>query len=148
MRLVGGLQVWGGIIEKGRYMEFAKSGDTNVLDLSFGTTFLLSNTSGSACNFYVPTVVEIRNQLGITSTTETFAVPITVVCCGNNENTIYITSQYKTGDVTSDVGGLIRENNFNEWHNSQVQMEKGDVIRLILVFDGTTYSIQLASHFS
>ena len=148
MQLVGGLQVWGGIIEKGRYMEFSKNGDTNILDLSFGTTFLLRNSSDSYCNFYVPTVTEVRNQLGITSTTEAFAVPITVVCCGNNVNTIYITSQYKSGNVTSDVGGLIRDNNFNEWKSSQVPMEKGDVIRFILVFDGTTYSIQVASQFA
>lgn len=70
LRVVGGLQVHGGVMEKGYSMEYTASGNVNVLDLSNGTTLLLytsiaPKTEGHTKtyqSFFFPTLTKLRYQ--------------------------------------------------------------------------------------
>ena len=144
MRLQGGLQVWGGLIEKGYRLEYTQSGDTNVLDLSFGTTFILGTTLSSEPQFFIPTLTEIRRQLGV-GTTDAFAVPIKIIARKGSSN-FRVSSQINASTPASDAeGGKFVDNNGNAgWEDSDVTMGKGDVIEFILCYTSTTgYYIQL-----
>ncbi len=147
MRLVGGLQVWGGLIEKGYRLEITDTKKTNVLDLSFGTTFILGTTLSTEPQFFIPTLTEVRRQLGV-STTDEFAVPIKIIA-RKDTNNFRISSQINVAsNPPSDAeGGKFVDNNGNAgWENSDVTMASGDVIEFILCYTATTgYYIQLTN---
>ena len=145
MRLEGAIQVWGGVIEKGYRLEITATKKTNVLDLSFGTTFILGTTLDTEPQFFIPTLTQVRQQLGV-STTDEFAVPIKIIA-RRGTNNFRISSQINvaTNPPSDSEGGKFVDNNGNAgWEDSDVTMAKGDVIEFILCYTSTTgYYIQL-----
>lgn len=146
LRVVGGVQVQGGLIEVGRVMLY--DGDkniTNVIDLSFGTTIILLNTSSGKPNFYLPTITELRKQVGITDTTQSFCVPVRVIC-GKTSNNCYISSQAVASGGSTAIGGVFTDNNANDWAGNNKEMGQGDVIDFVLTYTSTTgYYMQLVN---
>lgn len=170
LELQGALRVKGGIIEHGYFMEYTKNGDTNVIDFSFATTFLLKNSSGKKIHFFYPPLSDARKQLGITDNSESFCVPFTIII-DRDSDLIFFSSTCKAATpTTSDEGGriygvgTIRENNIpvgigskklyeyyrenKEASDSKILMSSCDVKRFALCFTPSTgYYCILLSNF-
>ena len=148
MRLKGGLQVHGGVIEHGRVMTYSKKGDTNVLDVSFATTFTLRNaTSDSALGFYMPTLAEIRRQLGITDTSEEFCVQINIFAASSSENFL-LCSQYVVDSSISkaESGRFVNNDGGWDYANNKITFGQGDCWSFSLTFmKSVGYYFQITS---
>lgn len=153
LRIVGGLQVHGGIIEKGHVVTLTDSGGASSLDLSFGTTFLLINSASSSRDFFFPTLSNLRQQLGITDTTESFCVPITIICGSSSNNCAISAASAASNSPGKEEGGSIVNNNGKwDYQNSdsyganRMALSKGDCWIFALVFTPSTgYYIQIIS---
>ena len=143
IRVVGGLQVHGGVMEKGDYEDLSKA---NVLDFSFGTTFLLYSPLGSNVRAFYPTLSDVRKQLGIKSTTEPFCMPFRVIA-RRGSNTFWFSSRkHATTPPASSESGIIVDNNGDEWKGSSHAMASGDTAQFALCFTPETgYYCQLLS---
>jgi len=134
MRLQGGLQVWGGVIEKGHILNMTSQGIAYLVDLSFGTTFLTYNTSGGDAWISLPGRTNIINQLGI-DYSDTFCVPVTVVNTNKSNGTVYLKLEnYEK----------IYNQNGDEWRddsssNCQIKLSAGDSIRIALCYVGGSF---------
>lgn len=142
LRLIGGLQVYGGVIQHGRVMTYTKDGDTNELNLSFGTMFTLRNASESSMDFFFPSLPEARHQLGITDADEEFCIPVTVVAAAGTTK-FAISTQLAAQDTsyTEADGGRFVDNNGtwdygNDKHygGNRIAMENGDSWSFSLTF--------------
>lgn len=170
LELKGALRVKGGVIEHGYFMEYTKKGDTNVIDFSFATTFLLKNSTGKRIQFFYPTLSDVRKQLGITDNTESFCVPFTIIIDRDSDQISFSSTCKAATPTTSAEGGRIygvgtirekkihvgiggeklyeyyREN--EEASNSQILMSSCDVKRFALCFTPSTgYYCILLSNF-
>ena len=146
LRVQGGMQVWGGIIEKGYAMSITASSTTNVLDLSFGTTFLLHTNKDDTPQFFFPKLSDLRKQLGITSTSESFCIPVTIVGRKDTKNFRIAATKKSSNPPTNAESGLLVDNDGGEWENSDVTAAAGDVLIFLLCFSSATgYYQQLAS---
>ena len=143
-RFVGGVQVHGGIISSGRSLEYSKSDDVNLIDLSFGTTVLLYDGAGPQTSgrkrtytaFFLPTLSEARQQLGISDPEKPFSILVTVIARKDSKD-FMICSQKNAILVNSDGG---------EWDDSHHIMGPGDCCTFSLCYTKTTgYYIQLVS---
>ena len=142
LRLIGGLQVYGGVIQHGRVMTYTKDGDTNELNLSFGTMFTLRNASADSMDFFFPSLPEARHQLGITDADEEFCIPVTVVAAAGTTK-FAISTQLAAQDTpyTKADGGRFVDNNGtwdygNDKHygGNRIAMENGDSWSFSLTF--------------
>lgn len=170
LELKGALRVKGGVIEHGYFMEYTKKGDTNVIDFSFATTFLLKNSTGKRIQFFYPTLSDVRKQLGITDNTESFCVPFTIIIDRDSDQISFSSTCKAATPTTSAEGGriygvgTIRENKIHvgiggeklykyyreneEASNSQILMSSCDVKRFALCFTPSTgYYCILLSNF-
>lgn len=170
LELQGALRVKGGIIEHGYFMEYTKKGDTNVIDFSFATTFLLKNSTGKRIQFFYPPLSDARKQLGITDNSESFCVPFTILLDKESEQIFFSSTCKAATPTTSEEGGRIygvgtiredknaigvgyeklykyyREN--EEASNSKILMSSCDVKRFALCFTPSTgYYCILLSNF-
>lgn len=142
LRLIGGLQVYGGVIQHGRVMTYTKDGDTNELNLSFGTMFTLRNASADSMDFFFPSLPEARHQLGVTDADEEFCIPVTVVAAAGTTK-FAISTQLAAQDTpyTEADGGRFVDNNGtwdygNDKHygGNRIAMENGDSWSFSLTF--------------
>lgn len=170
LELQGALRVKGGIIEHGYFMEYTKKGDTNVIDFSFATTFLLKNSTGKRIQFFYPTLSDARKQLGITDNSESFCVPFTIIIDRDSYQITFSSTCKAATPTTSAEGGsiygvgTIREDKIHvgiggeklyeyyrkdsEASNSQILMSSCDVKRFALCFTPSTgYYCILLSNF-
>lgn len=147
-RFVGGVQVHGGIISSGRSLEYTPTNDINLIDLSFGTTVLLYDgvgpqTSGrrrTYTSFFLPTLSEARQQLGISDPDKPFAILVTVIARKDSKDFMICSQKSESNNeqlIDSDGG---------EWDNSHHIMGPGDCCTFSLCYTKTTgYYIQLVS---
>lgn len=150
LRIVGGLQVHGGIIESGHVMEYSKSGDATVLDLSFGTSFLLINNVSESHDFFFPQLNQVREQLGI-SDAASFCVPIKVICGSNSNKCCISAASAASNSLGKEQGGSIVDNNGNwdyqndkSYGKNRMALAKGDSWSFALIYTPTTgYYIQI-----
>lgn len=142
LRLIGGLQVYGGIIQHGRVMTYTKEGDTDILDLSFGTIFTLRNASADSMDFFFPSLPEARNQLGVTNVDEEFCIPVMVVAAAGTTK-FAISTQLAAQDTTcteADGGRFVDNNgtwdygNDKHYGGNRIAMENGDSWSFSLTF--------------
>lgn len=112
LKLIGGLQVHGGVIQHGCVMTYEKKGDANVLNLSFSTIFTLRNTMKDSMDFFFPSLPEVRQQLGIWSADVEFCIPVTVIAAANTTQ-FAISTQLSAAntDITQADGGRYVDNN-------------------------------------
>ena len=170
LELQGALRVKGGIIEHGYFMEYTKKGDTNVIDFSFATTFLLKNSTGKRIQFFYPTLSDARKQFGITDNSESFCVPFTILLDKESEQIFFSSTCKAATPTTSEEGGriygvgTIREDKYavgvgneklykyyrtnEEASDSKILMSSCDVKRFALCFTPSTgYYCILLSNF-
>lgn len=147
-RFVGGVQVHGGIISSGRSLEYSQDNDTNLIDLSFGTTVLLFDgvgpqTSGrrrTYTSFYLPSLSQAREQLGISDPNKPFAILVTIIARKDSQDFMICSQKSK-----SDGGELINSDG-GKWDDSCHIMGPGDCCTFSLCFTQRTgYYIQLVS---
>ena len=151
LRVVGGLQVHGGIIESGYVMEYTKSGDATVLDVSFGTTFLLFNRASESHDFFFPKLSQIREQLGISDKTKSFCVPVRVICGSGSSDCCISTASAASNSPGKEEGGSIVDNNGNwDYKNNKhyganrMALGAGDSWSFALIYTPSTgYYIQI-----
>ena len=146
LRVVGGVQVYGGIMEIGHSIEYTKRGDTNALDLSFGTKFLLYTSLSTNPTFFLPKLSDLRKQLGITSTLQPFCVRVSITA-RRDSNFFYIATTYRAANAsTLAEGGILINNDGDEWGGSMRKMGPGDCVVFDLCYTLTTgYYAQLIS---
>lgn len=151
LRVVGGLQVHGGIIESGYVMEYTKSGDATVLDVSFGTTFLLFNRASESNDFFFPKLSQIREQLGISDKTKSFCVPVRVICGSGSSDCCISAASAASNSPGKEEGGSIVDNNGNwDYKNNKhyganrMALGAGDSWSFALIYTPSTgYYIQI-----
>ena len=151
LRVVGGLQVYGGIIESGYVMEYTKSGDATVLDVSFGTTFLLFNRASESHDFFFPKLSQIREQLGISDKTKSFCVPVRVICGSGSSDCCISAASAASNNPGKEEGGSIVDNNGNwDYKNNKhyganrMALGTGDSWSFALIYTPSTgYYIQI-----
>lgn len=151
LRVVGGLQVHGGIIESGYVMEYTKSGDATVLDVSFGTTFLLFNRASESHDFFFPKLSQIREQLGISDKTKSFCVPVRVICGSGSSGCCISAASAASNSPGKEEGGSIVDNNGNwDYQNNKhyganrMALDAGDSWSFALIYTPSTgYYIQI-----
>nr|UVY63129.1 MAG: hypothetical protein [Bacteriophage sp.] len=151
LRVVGGLQVHGGIIESGYVMEYTKSGDATVLDVSFGTTFLLFNRASESHDFFFPKLSQIREQLGISDKTKSFCVPVRVICGSGSSDCCISAASAASNSPGKEEGGSIVDNNGNwDYKNNKhyganrMALCAGDSWSFALIYTPSTgYYIQI-----
>jgi hypothetical protein len=151
LRVVGGLQVHGGIIESGYVMEYAKSGDATVLNVSFGTTFLLFNRASESHDFFFPKLSQIREQLGISDKTKSFCVPVRVICGSGSSDCCISAASAASNSPGKEEGGSIVDNNGNwDYKNNKhyganrMALGAGDSWSFALIYTPSTgYYIQI-----
>ena len=151
LRVVGGLQVYGGIIESGYVMEYTKSGDATVLDVSFGTTFLLFNRASESHDFFFPKLSQIREQLGISDKTKSFCVPVRVICGSGSSDCCISAASAASDSPGKEEGGSIVDNNGNwDYKNNKhyganrMALGAGDSWSFALIYTSSTgYYIQI-----
>ena len=151
LRVVGGLQVYGGIIESGYVMEYTKSGDATVLDVSFGTTFLLFNRASESHDFFFPKLSQIREQLGISDKTKSFCVPVRVICGSGSSDCCISAASAASNSPGKEEGGSIVDNNGNwDYKNNKhyganrMALCAGDSWSFALIYTSSTgYYIQI-----
>ena len=148
-RFVGGVQVHGGIISSGHSLERLPSQEyTSLIDLSFGTTVLLYDSVGpqtsgrrrTYTSFFLPTLDEAREQLGVSNTDTPFAILVTIIARKDSKD-FMICSQKSDPN-----GGKLVNSDGGEWDDSYHIMGPGDCCTFSLCFTPTTgYYIQLVS---
>lgn len=151
LRVVGGLQVYGGIIESGYVMEYTKSGDATVLNVSFGTTFLLFNRASELHDFFFPKLSQIREQLGISDKTKSFCVPVRVICGSGSSDCCISAASAASNSPGKEEGGSIVDNNGNwDYKNNKhyganrMALGAGDSWSFALIYTPSTgYYIQI-----
>lgn len=142
LRLGGGLQVHGGVIQSGCVMTFVDKKDKNLLDLSRGTIFTLRNASSESMDFFLPSLPEARQQLGIESTETEFCIPITVIAAANTTKFAVSTQLAAANtDLTQADGGRYVDNNGiwdygndKGYGGNRIVMENGDCWSFSLTF--------------
>lgn len=148
LELTGGLRVYGGVMETGNFMSIMGSDSANVIDLSFGTTILIRNIySDNSYQIFLPTLTNLRAQLGITSTSKPFCVPIRITIAKDSPHNIRLCPQSKAGNPVSVAeAGMLIDNDGNEWNRSIINMAPGDTVSFFLIYTlSTGYYAQLAT---
>ena len=124
----------GAIICQGGLLSSGHFNDTNsvtVLDFSFGTTQLIYNTVKRYV--YLPTLSIMKQVM---NSTGVFAVFVRLVARYENSASFFVTFQ----DGQSSL--YFRNNNGGHYGND-IEMAAGDVLELLLIYDGGNYYAQV-----
>jgi hypothetical protein len=110
----------------------------SVLDFIKGTNTLIYTTTYRV--IYLPKISVIRQILGITDTTKTFGFPVSII--NRYDSTNKINLAFQDNETTLYFLG---PDNGSKWHTT-VDIGPGDVVQLMIIFDGTNYYGQLLNH--
>lgn len=124
----GAIVCHGGAVSNGYFMN---ADNVTVLDFSFGTTVLISNTAYR--RVYLPL---LSNMLQLLNTTGTFAVPVRIVGHYSNTQNYLLCFQPNNASAYFIKAG---DNN----RVSEIAMGRSDILELLLVYDGTDYYAQI-----
>ena len=135
-RFVGAVQVHGGLIATGNVMNYAKSGDTTVIDISFGTTVQINNT-GAYTRIFVPSISDVIAQAGIKDRQQSFCIPMTVflsksskiIRLSTEELSDKHTARSDAGWFADTNGGFYRHPKDSE---NSILLDAGDYVDLII----------------
>jgi hypothetical protein len=125
----------GGLINLARFIDLSKD-EENVLHPLKATTFIVkSRDSGQEGVIYLPTKQNMFDYLNIQNAT--FAFPMKVVCAYSSAKSIKI--YFQGGDSTL---GFV---DWNGGSNYNTELNKGDCLDFLLIFDGENYYAQITS---
>lgn len=123
----GAIVCHGGMLSVGH---FNNADNVTVLDFSFGSTMLISNTAYRYV--YLPTLSTMKMML---NTTTPFILPICLVAQYNNTENFLLKFQ--------DNQSTLHFRNYNGGQlGTEISVGAGDVLQLLLIWDGTNYYAQ------
>lgn len=124
----GAIVCQGGLLSSGHFND---ANSVTVLDFSFGTTQLIYNTVKRYV--YLPTLSIMKQVM---NSTGVFAVFVRLVARYENSASFFVTFQ----DGQSSL--YFRNNNGGHYGND-IEMAAGDVLELLLIYDGGNYYAQV-----
>lgn len=124
----GAIVCQGGLLSSGRFND---TNSVTILDFSFGTTQLIYNTVKRYV--YLPTLSIMKQVM---NSTGVFAVFVRLVARYENSASFFVTFQ----DGQSSL--YFRNNNGGHYGND-IEMAAGDVLELLLIYDGGNYYAQV-----
>ncbi len=127
-----------GSIEGYKLNAFTPSSTSNTIPIKEGNRVLICNSSYK--NVFLPDLTECRNFL---LTTGAFAMELTIMMGeGTDSFKIY---GYTGGTTTSNLPH-IRSNNEYEDLTGGIEMSQGDILQLMLVYDGSAFNAFVISY--
>lgn len=124
----GAIVCQGGLLSSGHFND---ANSVTILDFSFGTTQLIYNTVRRYV--YLPTLANLKQVM---NSTGVFAVFVRLVARYENSQSFFVTFQ----DGQSSL--YFRNNNGGHYGND-IEMAAGDVLELLLIYDGGNYYAQV-----
>ena len=124
----GAIVCQGGLLSSGHFND---ANSVTVLDFSFGTTQLIYNTVKRYV--YLPTLSVMKQVM---NSTGVFAVFVRLVARYENSQRFLVTFQ-------SGQSSLYFRNNNGGHYGNDIEMAAGDVLELLLIYDGGNYYAQV-----
>ena len=124
----GAIVCQGGLLSSGHFND---ANSVTVLDFSFGTTQLIYNTVKRYV--YLPTLSIMKQVM---NSTGVFAVFVRLVARYENSQSFLVTFQNRQSSL------YFRNNNGGHYGN-EIEMAAGDVLELLLIYDGGNYYAQV-----
>ena len=124
----GAIVCQGGLLSSGHFND---TNSVTVLDFSFGTTQLIYNTVKRYV--YLPTLSIMKQVM---NSTGVFAVFVRLVARYENSQSFFVTFQEGQSSL------YFRNNNGGHYGND-IEMAAGDVLELLLIYDGGNYYAQV-----
>lgn len=124
----GAIVCQGGLLSSGHFND---ANSVTVLDFSFGTTQLIYNTVKRYV--YLPTLSVMKQVM---NSTGVFAVFVRLVARYENSQSFLVTFQ-------SGQSSLYFRNNNGGHYGNDIEMAAGDVLELLLIYDGGNYYAQV-----
>ena len=124
----GAIVCQGGLLSSGHFND---ANSVTILDFSFGTTQLIYNTVRRYV--YLPTLANMKQVM---NSTGVFAVFVRLVARYENSQSFFVTFQEGQSSL------YFRNNNGGHYGND-IEMAAGDVLELLLIYDGGNYYAQV-----
>ena len=124
----GAIICQGGLLSSGHFND---ANSVTVLDFSFGTTQLIYNTVKRYV--YLPTLSIMKQVM---NSTGVFAVFVRLVARYENSQSFLVTFQ-------NGQSSLYFRNNNGGHYGNEIEMAAGDVLELLLIYDGGNYYAQV-----
>lgn len=124
----GAIVCQGGLLSSGHFND---ANSVTVLDFSFGTTQLIYNTVKRYV--YLPTLSIMKQVM---NSTGVFAVFVRLVARYENSQSFLVTFQ-------NGQSSLYFRNNNGGHYGNEIEMAAGDVLELLLIYDGDNYYAQV-----
>ena len=118
--------------------EFTPSSSNNVVPIYYGNRVLVRGTYGT---LYLPELASCRSALGIDDSTY-FALDLIIIGAVNSSFTVY---GYRSSTVGQNCPHL-RNNDEYQDITGGIGMAQGDILHLVLLWDGTDYIAFIISH--
>ena len=124
----GAIVCQGGLLSSGHFND---ANSVTILDFSFGTTQLIYNTVKRYV--YLPTLSIMKQVM---NSTGVFAVFVRLVARYENSQSFLVTFQ-------NGQSSLYFRNNNGGHYGNEIEMAAGDVLELLLIYDGGNYYAQV-----
>lgn len=133
--------VLNGMVEGFMLNDFTPSSSANTISPQKGNYVIVK---GSYTTVYLPTLSECRESLGLSTTSSTkFAMMMTVVCAGGKP-TAFTLYGYRSSTYGANCPHL-RDNNYSDLTGG-IKMGAGDIVRVLITYDGSNFDAYLISH--
>ena len=121
--------------------DFTPSSSVNTISPQKGNYVIVK---GSYTTVYLPTLSECRQSLDLSTKSSTkFAMMMTVVCAGGKP-TAFTLYGYRSSSYGANCPHL-RDNNYNDLTGG-IKMGAGDIVRVLITYDGSNFDAYLISH--
>ena len=118
--------------------EFAPSSGNNVLPIYNGNRVLVSGTYGT---LYLPYLADCRSTLGIGDSTH-FALDLIIIGAVGSSFTVF---GYRNSTTGANCPHIRNNDEYQDVVNG-INMAQGDILHLVLTWDGTEYIAFIISH--
>ena len=133
--------VLNGMVEGFMLNDFTPSSSANTISPQKGNYVIVK---GSYTTVYLPTLSECRQSLDLSTKSSTkFAMMMTVVCAGSKP-TAFTLYGYRSSTYGANCPHL-RDNNYNDLTGG-ITMGAGDIVRVLITYDGSNFDAYLISH--
>lgn len=132
--------VLNGMVEGFMLNDFTPSSSVNTISPQKGNYVIVK---GSYTTVYLPTLYECRESLGLSTTSSTkFAMMMTILCAGSR-TTQFTLYGYRSSSYGANCPHL-RDNNYDDLTDG-INMGSGDVVHVLITYDGSNFDAYLIS---